>query len=93
MPNITKFNKKKKYIYLTLTRVLHWSESCPGALVFAGLRRQAMCAKRTSRARSAKSLAAGVQGPLKGPGSSRVLDALWCYISLILNHFTTVIDQ
>ena len=29
-----------------------------------------MCAKRTSRAQSAKSLAAGVQGPLKGPGSS-----------------------
>ena len=44
-----------------------------------------MCAKRTSRARSAKSLAAGVQGPLKGPGSSRVIDALWCYLSLIFD--------
>ena len=41
-----------------------------------------MCAKHTSRARSAKSLAAGVQGPLKGPGSSRVVEALWCYLAL-----------
>ena len=32
-----------------------------------------MCAKRTSRAQSAKSLAAGVQGPRKGPGSSWVI--------------------
>ena len=45
-----------------------------------------MCAKRTSRARSAKSLAAGVQGPPKGPGSSGVLDALWCNLSPILEH-------
>ena len=44
--------------------------------------------KRTSRARSAKSLAAGVQGPLKGPGSSGVIDALWCNLSLILDHYT-----
>ena len=29
-----------------------------------------VCAKHTTRARSAKSLTAGVQGPLKGPGSS-----------------------
>ena len=29
-----------------------------------------VCAKHTIRARSAKSLTAGVQGPLKGPGSS-----------------------
>ena len=29
-----------------------------------------LCAKHTTRARSAKSLTAGVQGPLKGPGSS-----------------------
>ena len=35
---------------------------------------------------SAKSLAAGVQGPLKGPGSSGVIDALWCNLSLILDH-------
>ena len=35
-----------------------------------------MCAKRTSCARSAKFLATGVQGPLKGPGSSGVIDAL-----------------
>ena len=34
------------------------------------------CAQSASRARSAKSLAAGVQGPLKGPGSSGILDAL-----------------
>ena len=31
---------------------------------------QNLCAKHTTRARSAKSLTAGVQGPLKGPGSS-----------------------
>ena len=36
---------------------------------------------------SAKSLAARVQGPLKGPGSSGVLDALWCNLSLILGAF------
>ena len=36
---------------------------------------------------SAKSLAAGVQGPLKGPGSSGVLDALWCNLSIILGAF------
>ena len=41
-----------------------------------------MCTKRTS-SRSAKSFAAGVQGPLKGPGSSGILDALWCNLSLI----------
>ena len=28
-------------------------------------------------------LSAGVQGPLKGPGSTQVLGALWCNISLI----------
>ena len=39
---------------------------------------------------SAKSLAAGVQGPLKGPGSSRVVEALWCYLSLIFYHMTTL---
>jgi hypothetical protein len=31
---------------------------------------QNLCSKHTTRARSAKSLTAGVQGPLKGPGSS-----------------------
>ena len=48
------------------------------------------CAKRTSRAWSAKSLAAMVQGPLKGPGSSGVIDALWCNLSLILDHLQFV---
>ena len=47
----------------------------------------ARAAERTSRARSAKSLTAGVQGPLKGPGSSGVLDALCCNLSLILGAF------
>ena len=28
-------------------------------------------------------LSAGVQGPLKGPGSTQVLGALWCNLSLI----------
>ena len=46
-----------------------------------------MCAKRTSRARSAKSLSAGVQGPLKGPGSSGVLDALSCNLSIFEGPF------
>ena len=36
---------------------------------------------------NAKSLAARVQGPLKGPGSSGVLDALWCNLSLIWGAF------
>merc|ERR1712002_1066070 len=49
-----------------------------------------MCAKCTSRARNAKSLAAGVQGPLKGPGSSEVLEALWCNIGLFFNTLSGV---
>ena len=49
-----------------------------------------MCANRTSLAQSTKSLAAGVQGPLKGPGSSGVIDALWCNLSLILDHLQFV---
>ena len=39
-----------------------------------------------------KSLPAGVQGPLNGHGSSRVLDALSCYLSLILKHSDTKRD-
>ena len=35
------------------------------------------------------SLTAGVQGPLKGHGSSEVLDALSCYLSLIFKHSDT----
>ena len=31
-------------------------------------------------------LSAGVQGPLKGPGT-RVLGALWCNLSLIFEHY------
>ena len=45
-----------------------------------------MSTQRTSQARSVKSLSAGVKGPLEGLGSSRVLDALSCYLSLILTH-------
>ena len=37
----------------------------------------------------AKSLTAGVQGPLKGPESSGILHALWCNLSLIFEHFCT----
>ena len=40
---------------------------------------------RISRAQSTKSLTAGVQGPLKGPRSSRIFDALSCDLSLILS--------
>ena len=32
-------------------------------------------------------LSAGVQGPLKGPGSTQVLGALWCNLSLIYEHY------
>ena len=48
-----------------------------------------MCTQHTSRARSVKSLSAGVNVPLKSPGSPRVLDALSCYVSLILTHSDT----
>ena len=47
---------------------------------------------RTSRARSPKFLTAGVHGLLKGPGSSRVFEALSCYLSLILKHSYTKWD-
>ena len=30
-----------------------------------------------------------VQGPHKGPGSSGVLDAIWCNLSLLFEHFCT----
>ena len=42
---------------------------------------------RKAHITSAKSHAAGVQGTLKGPGSSGVLDALWCNLSLFWEHF------
>ena len=44
---------------------------------------------RAARITSAKreGLSAGVQGPLKGPGSTRVLGALWCNLSLIFEHY------
>ena len=51
-----------------------------------------MYAQSTSRAQSVKSITAGIQGLLKGPGSSRVLDALSCYLSLILKHSVTKQD-
>ena len=41
---------------------------------------------------SVMSFAAGVQGPPKGPGSSRVLEALSWYLSLILTHSDTKLD-
>ena len=37
-------------------------------------------------------LAGEVQCPLKGPGNSRTLDALSCYLSLILKHSDTKRD-
>ena len=50
---------------------------------------------RGARITSAKRkvLSAGVQGPLKGPGSTQVLGALWCNLSLIfltLNYSKTL---
>ena len=51
-----------------------------------------MCAQCTSQAPSAKLLTTRVQGPLKGPGGSRILDALSCYLSLILKHSDTKRD-
>ena len=49
----------------------------------------------TSQGRSVKSHTAGVQGsqgPLKGPGSCRVLDCPPCYLTLILKHSDTKRD-
>ena len=47
----------------------------------------------TLRARKSKSLSAGVQGPLKGPGSSiGFINALSCYLSLIFKHSDTKLD-
>ena len=39
-----------------------------------------------------KFFTAGVQGPPKGPGSSRVSEALSWYLSLILTHSDTELD-
>ena len=53
----------------------------------------------TSRALSKKSLMTGIQGLPNDPGSSRVLDALSCCLSLILKHsdrkfdFKNIVDQ
>ena len=46
-----------------------------------------------SQARSPKSLTAWVQGSLMGPGSSRVFDALSCFLSLIFEHSDTKWDN
>ena len=46
-------------------------------------------AERASRARNPFG---GVQGPLKGPGSSQVF-ALWCNLSLIFEHFYSKTHQ
>ena len=53
-----------------------------------------ICARSGHHEHEARSpyIAAGVQGPLKGPGSSGVIDALWCNLSLfwtIYNLFET----
>ena len=37
-------------------------------------------------------LSAGVQGP-KGPGSTRVLGALWCNLSLIFEHYSKTLTK
>ena len=42
----------------------------------------------TSPAQTPKSLTAGVQGPLKGPGSSQDFDAFLCYLILIFKAFS-----
>ena len=51
--------------------------------------------KRASHVMSArhKPFRAGVQGPIKGPGSSRSLDVFLCYLCLILKHFDTKRDK
>ena len=51
-----------------------------------------LCTQRTFRPRSMKSFTTGVQDPFKGPGSSRVLDALSWYLSLILTYSDTKMD-
>ena len=52
-----------------------------------------MHSQHTSQLQSAKSLSAEIHGWHKGPGSSRVLNALSCYLSLILKHSDTKRDS
>ena len=52
-----------------------------------------MSTQHTSRARSPFNIWPGSEGPLKGPRSSRVLDALSCYLSLILKHSDTKLGR
>ena len=54
----------------------------PGYSVGGGGGAKDYACARTLRARSPKSLTAGVQGPLSGPRCFRVLDALECYLTL-----------
>ena len=48
-----------------------------------------MITQRTFQAQSVKSPMAGVRSPLKGPGSSRVLDVLSCYLRLLVKQTDT----
>ena len=48
------------------------------------VKKKYFCARSAHHEREV--LSAGVQGP-KGPGSTRVLGALWCNLSLIFEHY------
>ena len=47
---------------------------------------------RAERASRARSPFGGVQGP-KGPGSTQVLGALWCNLSLIFEHYSKTLTK
>ena len=53
------------------------------------MRHEVILCVRSAHHEREESLSAGV--PLKGPGSSRVLDALWCNLGLIFKHFFSIL--
>ena len=81
----TAFDKEFVYTYLALK----WSTKHfrGGSRIFIFGEAQKIMTRMPIT--SAKSLTARVQGAVKGPGSSRVLDALSFYLSLIFKRFNT----
>ena len=69
-------------LILIMPSILSVSRSGSKVFMGRGGGRKGSC--RTSRARSPKPLTAGVQGPLKGPGSSR---GCWCLLVLSEPYF------
>ena len=76
-------------------RFLHWFWNHSPCSYFQTLiegAQKIMCTQCTFQVQSPLYMA-GAQGPLKGSGICKVLDALSCYPSIILKHFDIKLDK